>query len=102
MTDDSEILSSEAVFNTQLLNPINNAITNSAELANRTIWGIVLGYNIPGGFRSGSDIISSTSRISRYSSSFSKKIKNKLYNRSVFQRFDSSDAERAVICSRIV
>ncbi|MHA1469850.1 MAG: hypothetical protein ACTSSP_04735, partial [Candidatus Asgardarchaeia archaeon] len=100
-TDDSEILSSEAVFNTQLLNPINDAFNSSAELGDRNIWGIVLGYNIPGGFRSGYDIISSTSRISRRSSTFNKQVSNKLYNRSVFQRFDSSDTDHALICSRI-
>ena len=49
LTDDSERLASEAVFNTQLLNPINDAIANSEELDNYNIWGIVLGYNIPGG-----------------------------------------------------
>jgi len=101
LTDNSEILSSEAVFNTQLLNPILDAIANSEELGNLTIWGIILGYNIPGGFYSSDDIISSTSRISRLNSSFSKKTQNKLYNRSIFQRLDATDAAYALICSRI-
>ncbi len=101
LADTSEILSSEEDFNTQLLNPIKDAISNSGELGNLNIWGIVLGYNIPGGFYSGDDIISSTSRISRLNFSFSKKRQNKLYNRSIFQRIDATDAAYALICSRI-
>ena len=101
LTDNSEILESEDVFNTQLLNPILDAITNAEELKDMSIWGIVLGYDIPGGFRHGNDIVSSTSRLSRLNFSFSKKTQNKLYNRSIFQRFDSTDASYALICSRI-
>jgi hypothetical protein len=101
LTDNSEILPSEEVFNTQLLNPIKDAIANSEELENFNIWGIILGYNIPGGFYSNNDIISATSRISRLNFAFSKKIQNKLYNRSIFQRIDSTDASYALICSRI-
>jgi len=101
LTDTTEILPSEAVFNAQLLNPIVDAISSSVELSNLNIWGIVLGYNIPGGFYNGDDIVSSTSRLSRLNFSFSKKTQNKLYNRSVFQRFDSTDATHVLICSRI-
>lgn len=101
LTNNSEILPSEAVFNTQLRDPIRDAISNSVEFDNLNIWGIVLGYNIPGGFYSGDDIISTTSRISRLNFSFSKKTLNKLYNRSLFQRIDATDAAYALICSRI-
>jgi len=100
-TDSSEILISEDVFNTQLLDPINDAIINSEEFNNLTIWGIVLGYSVPGGFYSGEDIISVTSRLSRLNFDFSKKKQNKLYNRSVFKRFDAVDATYSLICSRI-
>ena len=99
-TDNSEILSSESVFNTQMLNPIRDAIQHSS-LCDRIVWGIILGYNVPGGFYDESDIISSVSRISRVNFSFDKKISNKLYNRSIFQRFDSGDTQQALICSRI-
>ena len=92
LTNTSEILPSETVFNTQLLDPIVDAISNSVELDNLNIWGIVLGYNIPGGFYDVDNIVSSTSRISRLNFSFSKKTLNKLYNRSIFQRFDAIDA----------
>jgi uncharacterized protein (TIGR03790 family) len=101
LQDTSNILASEAVFNTQLLNPIVDAISSSVELGNLNIWGIVLGYNIPGGFYDGDDIVSSTSRLSRLNFSISKKTQNKLYNRSVFQRFDATDATLSLICSRI-
>lgn len=101
ITNDSEILSSENDFNTQILNPLKDAIQNSGELSSRTIWGIVLGYKIPGGFYDGGDIISSTSRISRINHIFNKKQKNKIYNRSIFQRFNESDASHVLICSRL-
>lgn len=100
LTDNSEVLSSEADFNIQLLNPINDAIQNSS-IVSADIWGIVLGYKIPGGFIDGNDIISATSRLSRLNFTYSKKTNNKLYNRSVFQRFTSTDAEKVLICSRI-
>ena len=95
-----EILGSEAHFNTQVLNPLRTAIVN-AESAGRTIWGIVLGYNVPGGFRDGSDVISSTSRISRIHHSFDKKLSNFLFNRKQFKRYDSVDADFALIVSRL-
>jgi hypothetical protein len=101
ITDNSEILSSESVFNTQILNPILDAISNSEDLGNYNIWGIILGYGMTGGFYSGDDIISATSRLSRMNFSFSKKKANKLYNRSIFKRFDTDDASISLICSRI-
>ena len=97
----TEILSSENDFNNEVLNPIKDAIASSIELNNMTIWGIILGYNIPGGFYDGIDIISSTSRMSRINKTYSKKIKNKLFNRNIFKRFDADDAELMLICSRI-
>jgi uncharacterized protein (TIGR03790 family) len=101
ITDSSEILLSEASFNEQLLNPLKYALDNATELSGRAIWAVVLGYNVPGGFLDGSNVVSSTSRISRIHHSFSKKKSNKLYNRSIFSRFGSSDASVALICSRI-
>jgi hypothetical protein len=97
----SEILNTEADFNEQVLDPVKYAMDNAPELSGRNIWGIVLGYRVPGGFQSGDNIISSTSRMSRINSSFDRKIGNKLYNRSVFKRFDSDDANIALICSRL-
>ena len=97
----SEILGSESVFNTQVLNPIAYALNNAPEFEGRNIWGIVLGYSIPGGFYSNDDIISSTSRIARVNQTFSKQKANKLYNRSIFSRFDADDSNIALICSRL-
>jgi uncharacterized protein (TIGR03790 family) len=97
----NEILESNSSFNTNLLNPLKDALANSDELNGKTIWGIVLGYNVPGGYRDGDDIISSTSRISMMDGSFQKKTRNKLYNRSIFKRFDEEDSAFVLICSRI-
>ena len=99
-TDTSEILSSESVFNTQLLNPLSEALSSSS-LQDRTIWGVVIGYGVPGGFYDGNDVIATTSRVSRINHAFVKQLQNKLYNRSVFQRFNSTDASFSLICSRI-
>jgi len=97
----NEIFSSESDFNTYVLNPIKDAIANSTTLQEIDIYGIILGYKVPGGFYDGDDVISSTSRVSRINYTFEKQVKNKLYNRNVFKRFDSDDASYALICSRI-
>ena len=97
----NELLASEEEFNIYVLNPIKDAIANSAELQDKIIGGIILGYKVPGGFYDGEDVISSTSRVSRINYSFNKQVKNKLYDRNVFKRFDSVDADYALICSRI-
>jgi len=97
----SEILSSETEFNQQVLNLVAYAINNSIELTARNVWCIVIGYNVPGAFISGSDVIAATARLSRIHHAFDPKLRNKLFNRSVFQRFDSDDADIALICSRI-
>jgi len=100
MEDTSEILS-EGTFNKNLLNPLREALSSS-DLLDMNVWGIVLGYKIPGGYNLNSNnIISSTSRISRINHTFSAKYENELFNRKVFSRFDSSDAEKALIVSRI-
>ncbi len=98
---DNEILAGSTQFNNEIIEPLKDAINTSDELTDKTIWGIILGYNIPGGFYDGDDIISSTSRVSRMYHYFSKQIKNKLYNRNIFQNFDSDDFNFALICSRI-
>ena len=79
---DTEILDNETEFNTQVLNPLDDALYGSASLLINdeygsflNIWVIILGYNVPGGFYDDFDIISSTSRISRINYSYSKKNK---------------------------
>lgn len=100
-----EILPSEDSFNTNILNPLKDAL-NAPELIDRDIWGIVLGYKTPGGYHyideyTGEHVISSTSRISRINHDFELKLENRLYNRQVFQRYNQDDADFALICSRI-
>ena len=98
----TEILQNETIFNNEVLNPIQESLYSSAsEVLDRNIWVILLGYNVPGGFRDGNDVISSTSRLSRLNFSFEKKLRNNLYNRKIFQRFDISDSQQALIVSRI-
>lgn len=99
----SEVLT-ETQFNTNLLEPIQAAL-EAPELENRNIWGIILGYKVPGGYYdsnpSNEDIISATSRISRVEHVFSSKTPNPLFGRQVFSRFDATDAEKLLIVSRI-
>jgi len=107
LSDASEILtSSDFLINVE--EPLLAAL-NSPELVNRSIWGVILGYKMPGGYYYDDDpsgeekdiIISATSRLSRIKHTFSLKTENKLYNRQVFSRFNKSDAEVLLIVSRI-
>tara|TARA_Y100000034_G_C6881613_1_gene404106 strand:- start:153 stop:1898 length:1746 start_codon:yes stop_codon:yes gene_type:complete len=93
----NEILADQNTFDNEVLNPIKDAIASS----NRTVWVIVLGFNVPGGFSNGGDVISSVSRVSRLNHSLSKQTRNFLYNRSDFKRFDAIDANFALVVSRI-
>ncbi len=113
-----EILENQDVFWENIEEPIIGAL-NSEELISKNIWGIILGYNLPGGYYnlnrnpsggfnvnpSGEDerdvIISSTSRLSRIRHTFSEKFLNKIYNRQVFRRFDGDDSNLLMIVSRI-
>ena len=94
----------ESQFLINIEEPLAAAL-ETPELENRNIWGIILGYKIPGGYYdsnpSNEDIISATSRISRINHTLSSKTPNKLFGRQVFSRFDASDAEQLLICSRI-
>jgi len=94
-----EILADYATFQTEVESPISSAI-NSSPLSDYTIFAIVLMPRVPGGFYDGGDAVSSTSRLSRINHSYSKHINNPLYDRKDFKRFDSADAEIALICTR--
>ena len=99
----SEVLT-EDQFVTNIEEPLQAAL-ETPELENRNIWGIVLGYKVPGGYYdsnpSNEDIISATSRLSRINHTFSSKTPNPLFGRQVFSRFDASDAQSLMIVSRI-
>jgi len=96
----TEILSDEDAFNTQVLNPILNAIID-LENYGLSVWCVVLGFNIPAGFIHEDNIISSTSRIARIHHNFDKKTRNKLFDRKDFKLFDEDDKVSALIVSRI-
>jgi len=94
----TEVLKNENDFNSEVLNPIKSAISS---LTNRTVWAVVLGFNVPGGFHHGQDVIASTSRIARLNHSFDKQVRNYLYDRASFKRFDGTDANFALISTRV-
>jgi uncharacterized protein (TIGR03790 family) len=99
----SEVLT-ESQFFINVEEPIAEAL-GTPELVNRNIWGVILGYKVPGGYYdsdpSNEDIISATSRISRIEHTFSSKTGNPIFGRQVFSRFDADDAANLLIVSRI-
>lgn len=98
----TEILSNYSEFQseveTTLASELNTLTGSSVGI---DVFAIVLGYNVPGGFYDGSDIISSTSRIARINYTYSKKEQNFLFDRRNFSRFNSSDISKAYLVSRI-
>lgn len=100
-----EILDSYSEFQTEVENPIIEAMTSSSSvLLDRTIYAIVLMPKVPGGFDDGEDVIASTSRLARMFFTFDlneKYLDNPLYDRRVFKRFDSADADFSFIVTRI-
>lgn len=91
----SEILSSYSDFVSEVESPILQYIVASGidpEV-------IILGYNVPGGFIDGTDIISSTSRISRIKYPYSKKTPNPIYNT---QNLDDYDLDANFFIAKIV
>lgn len=95
-----EVLSDYIEFQEEVEDPIRTAITNYP-VSDRSVYAIILMPYVPGGFRDGSDVISSTSRLSRLFYPFEKNSVNPIYNRQVFKRFDGFDALQALICTRI-
>lgn len=96
---DQEILDNYSSFQSEVEDPIWSAI-NSPPLSGRQIFAIVLCPFVCGGFRDGSSIISSTSRLSRIGHTYIKDEKNPIYDRQVFKRYDSDDRSFCVICTR--
>jgi len=95
-----EILSDYISFQTEVEIPLRSALV-SEPVKNRSVYAIILMPYVPGGFRDGSDTISSTSRLARIFHSFVKNEINPLYNRQVFRRYDGLDAFQSLICTRI-
>ena len=95
---DTEILTNYATFLSEVEDPIKTAIH---ALPFENTWVIILGYNVPGGFYDGIDIISSTSRMARMDHTYLKGENNPLYDRKIFQRFGSTELIKAYVTSRI-
>lgn len=94
-----EILDKYSDFQDEVENPLKDHLT-TLPLLDRDVFAIVLMPNVPGGFINGSDIVSSTSRLSRLFHNFDKQLFNPLFDRKIFKRFDKDDAEFALIVSR--
>jgi uncharacterized protein (TIGR03790 family) len=90
-----EILASYADFVEQ----VEAAVEEVADL--QTVRVVVVGYNVPGGFHDGDDVVSTTSRLSRLGHVFAKNTPNPLFDRKGSLAFDADDFEVAVLCSRI-
>lgn len=95
-----EVLQDYITFQSEVEDPLRAKITSNP-VSNRSIYGMVLMPYVPGGFRDGPDVISSTSRLSKIFFPFDKNINNAVYNRQVFKRFDGFDALQSLICTRI-
>jgi hypothetical protein len=94
-----EVVADYATFQTEVETPLFTALTTSP-LSDRAVRAIVLMPRVVGGFNDETDVISATSRLSRIFHTFSKKIRNDLFDRKVFQRFDSDDSDIGLIVTR--
>lgn len=95
-----EILPDYISFQEEVEDPIREAII-SQPISNRSVYCLILMPYVPGGFRDGQDVISSTSRLSRIFHPFEKHYLNPIYNKQIFNRYDGFDAFAALICTRI-
>lgn len=95
-----EILSDYIEFQDQVEIPLRTSLSTSP-VSERTVYAMVLMPFVPGGFRDGSDVISSTSRLSRIFYTFNKNVVNPIYNKQIFNRFTGDYALHGLICTRI-
>jgi len=99
----NEILTSYDDFLNEVVIPLLDFFYSQldAEYNLTTVKYIISGYNVPGGFYDGSDIISTTSRLSRINFSYTKKENNPLFNPSSVSSFSEEDFGQIIIASRI-
>lgn len=97
----NEILSSYEQFQEEIETELLEYIYTYDEYFSSSLKYIIVGYNVPGGFHDGDDIISTTSRLSRIFHPYVKKENNPIYNRKIVQGYDSLDSFNALIVSRI-
>jgi len=104
-TETEEIVDSFQDFKTQLEDPLREKLLE-LKSNGREIYAIVLGWRIPGGFLHNGKIISATSRLSAIAPieidhPLDLNKRNLLFNRGVFKRYDSDDANVALIVTRL-
>jgi len=98
---DEEILNNQASFAAEVEDLVNTALT-TPPLNGKDIYVIILGYNVPGGFYDGQDLISSVSRIMRVGQTYSKKEANTFYIQKADNNlYEPADTGYAYIASRI-
>lgn len=97
----NEILADYEQFQIEVENPLLEYLTNYDEYYVLDLKYIIVGFNVPGGFYDGYDVISSTSRLSRLNHVYSKKEKNPIFNRKSIQDYSYTDSFNALIVSRI-
>ena len=94
-----EVLENYADFLAEVETPLLSALSSSP-VTDYSVQCIVVSPYVPGGFQHQNDIVSTTSRLSRVYHTFEKTIQNPLYDRQVFSRFSSEDAELVLMCTR--
>jgi uncharacterized protein (TIGR03790 family) len=95
----NEILSSYANFQSEVEIPLLHALSNEYLIA--SVKAIVIGYNVPGGFIDGSNIIATGSRLANINNNYSKQTPNPIYNRQIYSDYSFADSDLAMIVSRI-
>ena len=96
-----EILESYSDFVTEVEGPIQTALT-TAPLNALNIYAIILGFNVPGGFYDGENVVSSVSRIMRIGHDYIYNERNHFYVQKVYNGlFVNADTDYAYIVSRI-
>lgn len=93
----NEILADYATFQTEIETPLVNAITDDL-LEYRVI---IVGYNVPGGFYDGEDIICTQSRLSRIGHTYTKQLSNPLFSPAVYHPYSIDASLEVKITSRI-
>jgi len=93
-----EILPDYNTFRTEVEDQVLAAIAGFLTV---DIYVIILGYNVPGGFYDGNDVISSVSRMMRAGHTYSKQERNYLFKHKTGTLYEASDVNYGYIVSRI-
>jgi hypothetical protein len=93
-----EILANYSTFHTDIEIPVSSYISSHSGL---TIYAIVVGPAVPGGFNDSGTVVSTTSRLTRLRSGYSLNTPNPLYDRKSSKRLTDNDLASFYLCSRI-